>query len=309
MSMQQMKSTPPPAVSDAHPGWSDGVSHWLIHHAARRAPAMLSERLEEEWLADSAERSSALSRLRFAIGCCWATRVIAYEYQPLTAPVAGSALGAKVLNARAQPKFGFISRRTGSFGLVLLLHAAVLYALMSQLGPLHVAPVPPPLQNRYLPQVRPPDVPRPAFAPDLTRFRIEVPPREFKLPPVEDSKTVTETEEPALPQTPPTPPPMHVVKSVQGGPGAGFPDSRDFYPSSAIRMEEHGVATVAVCVDVNGRLTSAPTTVQSSGSARLDEGALKLAKAGSGHYRASTEDGRPVNSCYPIRIRFELKNW
>jgi TonB family protein len=232
------------------------------------------------------ERSSALSRLRFAIGCCWATRVIAYEYQPLTVPVAGSALGAKFLSACAQRKFGFISHRSSNFGLVLLLHAAVLYALMSQFRPLHVAPVPPPLQNRYLPQDRPPDV-----------------------PPVEDSNTVTATEEPVLPPNPPPPPPVHLVKSVQGGPGAGFPDTRDFYPSSAIRREEHGVATVAVCVDVNGRLTSAPTTVQSSGSARLDEGAIKLAQAGSGHYRASTEDGRPVNSCYPIRIRFELKNW
>jgi periplasmic protein TonB len=308
MSMQPMKSTPPSAVPDSHPGWSDGLSHWLIHHAARRAPAMLSERLEEEWLADSVQRSSALSRLRFAIGCCWATRVIAYEYQPLTVPVAGSALGAKFLSACAQRKFGFISHRSSNFGLVLLLHAAVLYALMSQFRPLHVAPVPPPLQNRYLPQDRPPDVPRPA-APDLTRFRFDVPPREVVLPPVEDSNTVTATEEPVLPPNPPPPTPVHLVKSVQGGPGAGFPDTRDFYPSSAIRREEHGVATVAVCVDVNGRLTSAPTTVQSSGSARLDEGAIKLAQAGSGHYRASTEDGRPVNSCYPIRIRFELKNW
>jgi TonB family protein len=73
-------------------------------------------------------------------------------------------------------------------------------------------------------------------------------------------------------------------------------------------MEEQGIATVRVCVDVNGRLTSDPTTLQSTGSSRLDEGALKLARAGSGHYRATTEDGRPVNSCYPFRIRFQLKN-
>ena len=50
------------------------------------------------------------------------------------------------------------------------------------------------------------------------------------------------------------------------------------------------------------------TTFEGTGSARLDEGALKLARAGSGHYRATTEDGRPVNSCYPFRIRFQIKN-
>jgi TonB family protein len=73
-------------------------------------------------------------------------------------------------------------------------------------------------------------------------------------------------------------------------------------------MEEQGAATVQVCVDARGRLTADPTVLQGTGSTRLDEGALKLARAGSGHYRASTADGQPVNSCYPFRIRFQLKN-
>ena len=30
------------------------VTHWLIRYAAHHAPASLSERLEEEWLADLA---------------------------------------------------------------------------------------------------------------------------------------------------------------------------------------------------------------------------------------------------------------
>jgi len=29
------------------------VNHWLIHHAARHAPEILAERLEEEWLRSS----------------------------------------------------------------------------------------------------------------------------------------------------------------------------------------------------------------------------------------------------------------
>src|SRR5262249_51408861 len=55
----------------------DGLAHWLVQRAARSAPPVLSERLEEEWLADMHSRQSAISRLRLAIGCCWATRVIA----------------------------------------------------------------------------------------------------------------------------------------------------------------------------------------------------------------------------------------
>jgi TonB family protein len=82
----------------------------------------------------------------------------------------------------------------------------------------------------------------------------------------------------------------------------------DFYPPPSIHLREQGVSTVRVCVDAKGRLTSDPTTLKGSGSARLDEGALKLARAGSGHYRAATEDGQPVGSCYPLGIRFQLKN-
>ena len=57
-----------------------GFAQRLIRLAARGAPPSLTERLEEEWLADLATRPSVLSRLRFAIGCCWATRVIAHEH-------------------------------------------------------------------------------------------------------------------------------------------------------------------------------------------------------------------------------------
>jgi len=109
------------------------------------------------------------------------------------------------------------------------------------------------------------------------------------------------------PQLPPAGPP-HVIKFMQGGPGSGFPVTDDFYPSAARRLEEQGAATVRVCVDPNGRLTAPPMNVVSSGYPRLDEGALQLARAGSGHYRPSTEDGRPVNSCYAFRVRFELNN-
>src|ERR1700729_347618 len=65
---------------DERPIESNGLWQWLIHHAAHRAPESLSSRLEEEWLADLQSRSSSLSRLRFALGCCWATLVIANDY-------------------------------------------------------------------------------------------------------------------------------------------------------------------------------------------------------------------------------------
>jgi TonB family protein len=110
-----------------------------------------------------------------------------------------------------------------------------------------------------------------------------------------------------IPQPIPPETPTQIVQRLAGGPGAGFPETADFYPSASIRLGEEGISAVRVCVDQRGRLTSEPTTVNGSGSARLDEAALKLARAGSGHYRATTEDGQPVNSCYAFGVRFQLK--
>jgi TonB family protein len=97
------------------------------------------------------------------------------------------------------------------------------------------------------------------------------------------------------------------VQRVIGGPGYGFPQTDEFYPSTARWEGTQGVTTVRVCVDPRGALSAAPTIAQSSGSAVLDAGAIALARAGSGHYRSSTEDGRPIADCYAFRVRFELR--
>ena len=111
---------------------------------------------------------------------------------------------------------------------------------------------------------------------------------------------ITET----LPPQRPAPPP---VKRVSGGPGKGFPATEDYYPAASIRLGEQGSSAIQVCVDSSGKLTSEPQVMKSSGSSRLDEGALRLAKAGSGHYRATTENGAPVSSCFGYLITFTLK--
>ena len=61
-------------------------------------------------------------------------------------------------------------------------------------------------------------------------------------------------------------------------------------------------------MDAQGRLTGDPLLARSSGSRRIDAAALTLARAGSGHYRPTTQNGQPVSSCYAYRIRFELNN-
>jgi TonB family protein len=287
--------------------WVDGIAHRLIHRAARRAPDSLAERLEEEWLADLAEQHGQLSRLRFGLGCCWATHVIARDHGVAALPATSSPMGHGQFMRHPQDDFPLFTGRTITFVLVASLHAAVLYGLAMGLGPKFTKILVDPLTPRVIETPPRSNLPPPPH-PQISTPRIEVPPPET-MPPIESDptdvivETPRELPHPVLPQSDPI-----VVNRVPGGPGIGFPSTNDFYPDTSIRMGEKGVATVRACIDGKGRLISEPTIIQSTGSTRLDEGALRLAKAGSGHYRATTEDGQPVNSCYPFRIRFELRN-
>jgi TonB family protein len=245
-----------------------------------------------------------------AVGCCWATCVIARERSVATVPATNSSIAHADFPGYTQDDTSIFSRRTATFVFVASLHAAVLAGLVIGLSA-HFTQVTP-TQFVALPKA-PPSIDRPSPPePEMSKATIELPP--IKEPLIAPDPAVTDTAretlgEPqrGLPRTEPAAPTV-VVNRVQGAPGIGFPSADDFYPSHSIRLGEQGAATVRACVDGKGRLISDPTVAQSSGSSRLDEAALKLAKAGSGHYQATTEDGRPVNSCYPFRIRFQLRN-
>ncbi|HEY2677636.1 MAG TPA: energy transducer TonB [Steroidobacteraceae bacterium] len=299
-------------TSERTQDWVDGIVHQLIRRAAKHAPDSLADRLEEEWLADMSERRGSLARLRFGIGCCWATNVIAREHvaaAPLAATV--SPTPHRYFIRMREADSPFFTGRTITFMLVVSLHLAVLYGLAIGLGPTFIRTIAGPFESREIPpapRINPPPLPLPNIP---TRIDLPTSHDMSPLEPVQrDVMTGTPNEatpsEPAvagLPQPQPIP-----VRRVEGGPGVGFPSTRDFYPDASIRREEQGIATVRACVDAKGRLISEPTMIQSAGFRRLDEAAVRLATAGSGRYRASTEDGKPVDSCYSLRIRFQLRN-
>jgi TonB family protein len=279
----------------------------LVRRAARTAPSSLSARLEEEWLADMRERTSSLSRLRFAAGCYWASLAIGLEHRPLSAPVASAAqVDASFI---VEPP-GLFSSRTVTFGLVLSLHAALFCGLMMAGGKLFKPTDPPALEPRVIDQPRP-EIKLPALT--LKPFSaddIRVPPTPLDPPPVEPKvPNLPPFEGPIGPQ--PTDrtgvAPPHEIVRIQGRAGPAFPHASDYYPDVSRRMDEQGATTLEVCVNAAGQLTADPSPTESSGSGRLDAAAIKLAKAGSGHYLPSTEDGRPVAGCYPIKIRFQLQ--
>ena len=294
--------------------WADRIAYRLIHRAAARAPDALSERLEEEWLADLVDRQGSLSRLRFAIGCCWATNIIAHDRELGLLPAAAGPVSGAGFGSGSGSSLPPAWRRTVAFLVVAGLHVTVFYAFVvgldvkfrgTHVGPMINVPVKPAIPKKdVLPQLPPPDYKPPKLI--------------YKMPddipaPRDDTDVVT----PEPPLTKSTGPDVGgtslvsaapAVKHVMGGPGSGFPVPDDYYPSMSIHAGETGAATVKVCVDSKGRLSSAPSIEESTGYARLDGGAINLAKAGSGHYRPSTDDGRPVDSCYAFRVRFNLRN-
>ena len=307
MNWREIPAAVPPAAFCAElSGWVEGVAQSLIRRAARHAPPSLSRRLEEEWLADMAARRGQMARLRLAIGCCWATRVIWYEWRAASLAAAAGATGHETMTAYRRHDPSYASRRTIALLLIACLHTLLIYGLATGLVRRMIEVIPAPIQTTVMQDTHKRPVPPPPTTPNLVPLRIELPEPVFPVasPPGPDApRDIVVEPAPRAASLP-----AKAVKRVPGGPGAGFPNTDDYYPSASRRMGERGSATVRVCVDGSGRLTADPIIAQSSGSARLDEGALKVAKAGSGHYRATTEDGRSVDSCYPFRIRFEFRD-
>jgi protein TonB len=185
----------------------------------------------------------------------------------------------------------------------------IAWALATGLARRAIELVAPPLQTEIVEEVQKRDEPPPPPPPQLERPPVEVPPPDVAIDvPVESTTAIQDVTDRHVVAPPPPPPPPKAVNRVSGGPGKGFPSTEDYYPPASKRLGEEGAVTVHVCVGTNGKLTEDPTVQQTSGSARLDEGAVKLAKAASGRYRATTEDGQAINSCFPFRIKFELRN-
>jgi TonB family protein len=282
----------------------DELTIRLIEHAARHTSPAFSQRLQEEWLADLAARAGRLSRLRLAAGCWWAANVIAREYAVTGLAVAGPNKAVAYAPLQAS---GFLSPRTVALVLIACLHLALIYFLSIGVANRTAKAPPPPIvvlraqnPNRTLPP--PPPLP-PKFAhPKIDTIEPDIP---IEVPAETQGLQNVSVDRSQQPNTSATPP---KVDRVIGGPGKGFPNTADYYPDASRRLGEKGVASVQVCVDAGGRLTSDPAITHSSGYSRLDAGALKLAKAGSGHYRPTIEDGRAVGSCFPFRIRFEFRD-
>jgi protein TonB len=189
---------------------------------------------------------------------------------------------------------------------IIGLHVFIAWALATGLARRAIEVIAPPIQTTVVEEVKKEEAPPPPPPPQFERPPVEIPPPDVTINmPVEDTSTairVTQTVAKAAPVAAAAP-----IRRTGLSIGKGFPNTEDYYPEASKRLEEQGVVIVHVCVGPDGKLTEEPTVAKSSGSNRLDSGALKLAKAGSGKYVAATEDGKGITQCATVPIKFQLR--
>src|SRR5215510_5316741 len=201
----------------------------------------------------------------------------------------------------------FFSRRAVVFLVIVGFHILLGWMLATGLARKVIEVIAPPIQTDIIEEVQQRDEPPPPPPPEFERPPVEVPPPEVSIDiPVDtaQSTAITDVTDKPVPRAPPPPPAPKNVKKASLG--KNFPNSEDYYPAAAKRLGEEGSPTVKVCIGPNGKLTEEPSIAASSGNALLDEGAIKLAKAG--RYVAGSVDGVPSTDCLSFRVKFELKN-
>ena len=199
----------------------------------------------------------------------------------------------------------FFSRRAIVLVAIILLHVLLAYGLATGLARRAMEIIAPPIQTTIVEEVQQHDLPPPPPPPEFERPPVEVPPPDINIDiPAEPTQSTAITD--VTNQHVAAAPPPRATNRTNPSTGKNFPNTADYYPAASMRLGEEGAAVVRACVGPNGKLAEEPTVAKSSGSARLDEGALKLAKAG--HYNPGTEDGKPVTACINFSIKFQLKN-
>jgi protein TonB len=193
--------------------------------------------------------------------------------------------------------------RVIGFGVVLVLHVALIYGLVVTLAHRSIDVVPVPIETKIItaPQQQPvePPPPPPSF---VAPPQVFVPPPEVNIakpPPPRSTAPAVVTAVPP-PATAPTAP-----VTVQPRIDLGH-SSQPEYPPQSRRLGEQGSLVLQVMVDASGRVTDSKL-VQSSGSQRLDQAALDGVKT---NYRffPGTVGGKPQPMWFTFKFTWKLQS-
>lgn len=199
-------------------------------------------------------------------------------------------------------------RRSPVLGLIILMHAALVYVVNSGIRfdlpsiepPLTLVDIAP-LPRMPVQQPIPPKPEHPALRPPIP---LPIPPQ-LPLP--------DEVSNPSMADNPPIfteglgPPVEPAVQAVSPGLDPRHPIGMPRYPSQSIRMNEQGLVRVNVCVQPDGRLSEV-LLAASSGFARLDTAAVNHLRKPGVRLRPGTRNGQAVEMCTEIPVRFDIEN-
>jgi len=199
--------------------------------------------------------------------------------------------------------FEVLPRRAVAAAGILALHVLVAYLLVTGLMRTILPVVAPSLVGTVTIEDRPQATPPPLARLELTRTIVaapQVPPLPGPPPAAAQSPADTESEVQSGAQTDALPlPQVRMLGTNQ------LPDAEEFYPPELRRLGVEGATYVRVCVDRAGVRQGEPRIEQSSGNARLDEGAVNVARHG--RYARSVQGKAPVPNCYHFRIVFRMR--
>ncbi|MDE2049958.1 MAG: energy transducer TonB [Gammaproteobacteria bacterium] len=198
----------------------------------------------------------------------------------------------------------FLTRRTIVLFAIIALHIFLGWVLATGLASRAIQMVAPPIKTTIVQQTKQQLKPPPPPPPQLQQQQVQVPPPvvNINVPQAEQTHAITVVKK--VVRAAPAPAPVRVtpLQAI----ARDFPSTDDYYPDASRRLGEQGTALVKLCIGAGGRVIGDPAIQKSSGSSRLDQAAVRYAKATSGHFQPETRNGQAVTVCTALPIKFQL---
>jgi len=212
------------------------------------------------------------------------------------------------LTAQAAEQQGV--KRTIIILVVIGIHALGYIALQNGLARRLVELLPNDIQTKIIKEDKKEEPPPPPPPPPDQA----IPPPPF-VPPVEVAIAIpsepsvnaitTTNEKPPITLPPVKAPPADVIIKPRADPKHPYGNIDEYYPSAAKRDGQEGVATIALVVGLDGKVSDVQV-VTSSGFPLLDEAAIKFGKTM--RLLPATKNGVPFVYSINLPIRFRIKN-
>ena len=210
---------------------------------------------------------------------------------------------------------GFFAQKrnsSGSFALVILLHAALIAAVVLIKSPQFIRAIHDPTVVTFYPvdpdppEVRPPPQRHAQPSPESIDHSIPPQPTPFTGPPVDtshgpiDPGTTTVGSGDAVVRDPPPPPPPVIRRGAEIDSSSALQPP---YPPSEQRMGREGRVQIRVTIGANGRVTAVARLAATSDAFWQATERQALTRW---RFRPATVDGRPVEDNKVLTITFRL---